>query len=170
MVYPSMRGGTLYLLFLFPPAYAPGDAAQERQSGDKFEAAPIGGGLVGDHDRTGVARRDVQGDAGVLAGAEGVFLAGSFVHGMVVAVVENRHRDVGGLAVIFHFQIGLAAPLLVGEQVQVVAARLGLCPDGLVGAASQNPVLPLKSPIVLSASPLNQTRNHSHHFQDIPAP
>ena len=112
MVYPSMRGGTLYLLFLFPPAYVPGDAAQERQGGNKFEAAPIGGGLVGDHNRTGVARRDVQGDTGVLAGAEGVFLAGSFVHGMVVAVVENRHRDVGGLAVIFHFQIAAPIPVI----------------------------------------------------------
>ena len=89
MVYPSMRGGTLYLLFLFPPAYAPGDAAQERQGGDKFEAAPIGGGLAGEHDRTGGARRDVQGDAGGLAGAEGGFLAGSFGHGLVGGVVEK---------------------------------------------------------------------------------
>ena len=79
-----------------PAAEHPGQTAQGAQQRERLAAAPPQRRDPGDPDRAAVAGGDVQHKAGVFAAAKGKFRA-RFVGGAVVAIVEDGHRDIGGV-------------------------------------------------------------------------
>ena len=65
-----------------------------------------------------------------------------FVGRVVVAVVKDRQRNGCLAAVVLYTYVGDALLFLIADQVQVIAARLGLRPDRLIGAGAVDEVLP----------------------------
>ena len=59
-----------------------------------------------------------------------------------MAIVEDGHRDIGGVPGVLHAEIGRARPLFVAGQGQGVAAGFGLGPDCFINTAPVDHIFP----------------------------
>src|SRR5699024_1105558 len=97
---------------------------------------PPQGTVPGDSDGAGIAGGDRKHDAGVFTAGDGKNLAGGGIGGGVVNVVEDGHRDVGGIPGALYAQQGGALLLFVSGQFQLFAAGFGLGPDRFIDTAA----------------------------------